>query len=187
MKRSFRTLLGVLFFSPMLMMGACKEDVNLPADAEAATEPRAVYATRAITFDRANGIYTNAQAVTDFGNMTTGWNESRAYTTGNVCQIKGLKDALSASGGMIAKYDVEDGSEYSTTFKVKFHADFEWCTGGKLGPGFFIGDQAAGGGGGLDGQGGRPARLSWLQRKRSGLAASTVFQPLPSCCSAPGF
>ena len=160
-KNSLRTALGVLFISPVLLFNSCKEDLNpVMSTEEGSTKARAVYATRSISFDRTTGTYLTADAVTDFGNMTTGWNESRAYITTNQCQIKLLKNALSASGGMIAKYDISDGSEYSTTFKVKFHTDFEWCTGGKLGPGFFMGDMAAGGSGGSDGNGGS-ARLVW--------------------------
>jgi hypothetical protein len=119
-----------------------------------------VYGTRSISFDRANGTYTLAQGVADFGNITQGWNESRAFTTGNVCQIKVLKNALSSASGMIAKYDIEDGTEYTTSFRVKFHTDFELSRGGKLGTGLMIGDGAAGGVGGMDGNGGS-LRLVW--------------------------
>lgn len=118
-----------------------------------------------INFSGACGPYSHAQAITHFGNLTQGWNESRAHITTDQCQIKLCKNSLSASGGMIAKYKIPPGSEYTTTFKVKFHADFEWCTGGKLGLGFFIGDGAAGGSG-CNGQGGS-ARLVWHKHPKT--------------------
>ena len=163
----FRAVLGVLFISPLLVMNSCKEDIGIAESANASTKARAVYDTRSISFDRTTGTYLLADAVTDFGNMTTGWNESRAYITTNQCQIKVLANALSAASGMIAKYDIADGSEYSTTFKIKFHTDFEWCTGGKVGPGFFIGDGGAGGAGGSDGLGGS-LRLVWHKHPTTG-------------------
>jgi hypothetical protein len=128
---------------------------------------------RSIAFGCNDGMYTKAQALKDFGNLTSGWNESRAHITTQQCQIKLCKDALSASGGMIAKYDVAPGSEYTTTFKVKFHADFEWCTGGKFGPGFFIGDGAAGGSG-CNGRGGS-ARMVWHKHRRTGEVFFQVY------------
>lgn len=133
---------------------------------DTATAPPQLFDNRSIAFDCGTGPYTKAQAEAHFGNVTSGWNESRAHITTKQCQIKLCKNALSASGGMIAKYNVAPGSEYITTFKVKFHSDFEWCTGGKLGPGFFIGDGAAGGGG-CDGQG-ASARLVWHKHPRTG-------------------
>lgn len=132
-----------------------------------------VFDKRSINFDYSAGPYTKEKALEDFGNLTSGWQEPRAHITTQQCQIKLCKNALSASGGMIAKYDVAPGSEYTTTFKVKFHADFEWCTGGKLGPGFFIGDGAAAGNG-CDGRGGS-ARLVWHTHKRTGEVFFQVY------------
>lgn len=132
-----------------------------------------LFATQSITFDHYDGPYTFEKAVAEFGNLSSGWNESRAFITANQCRIKLCKNALSASGGMIAKYDVAHGSEYITTFKVKFDADFEWCTGGKLGPGFFIGDGAAAGGG-CDGKGGS-TRLVWHKHRTTGEVFFQVY------------
>lgn len=120
---------------------------------------------RSIKFDRASGPYFHSQALRDFGNLTQGWNESRAHITAEHCRIKLCRNSLSASGGMIAKYDIAPGSEYVAKFKVKFDRDFEWCTGGKLGLGFFLGDGAAGGSG-CDGRGGS-ARLVWHKHPRT--------------------
>ena len=121
---------------------------------------------RSINFDRDCGPYTFAQALTDFGEITQGWNEERAHITRKQCQIKLCKESLSASGGMIAKYNIAPGAEYAATFTLRFHENFEWCTGGKLGLGFFIGDGAAGGNS-WDGKGGS-ARLVWHKHPRSG-------------------
>ena len=130
------------------------------------TSSSGLFSERSIDFNRFSGPYTYAQALMDFGNVTQGWNESRAHITTKQCQIKLCKNSLSASGGMIAKYNIAPGAEYTTTFGLKFHVDFEWCTGGKLGLGFFIGDGAAGGSG-HDGQGGS-ARLVWHKHPRTG-------------------
>lgn len=144
---------------------------------DCATAPPCVppphFEKRSLAFDHGTGPYTKEKALKDFGNLTSGWNESRAHITTEQCQIRLCKNALSASGGMIAKYSVKPGSEYSTTFKVKFHADFDWCTGGKIGPGFFIGDGAAGGSG-CDGQGGS-ARLVWHQHRNTGEVFFQVY------------
>lgn len=132
-----------------------------------------LFSQRSLDFDRVFGPYTNAQAVTDFGNLAQGWNESRAHIIGRQCRIKLCRDRLSASGGMIAKYNIVPAAEYTTTFELRFDADFEWCTGGKLGLGFFIGDGAAGGSG-CDGQGGS-ARLVWHKHPRTGEVYLQVY------------
>jgi hypothetical protein len=130
------------------------------------TSAPGIFSERSINFNCTSGPYTYAQALMDFGNVTQGWNESRAHITTSQCQIKLCKNSLSASGGMITKYNIAPGAEYTATFELKFHADFEWCTGGKLGLGFFIGEGAAGGSG-CDGQGGS-ARLVWHKHPRTG-------------------
>ena len=134
--------------------------------AASSTSSSTVFGSRSLNFAHASGSYTQAEAIQDFGNMQSGWNESRATITRNQCQVKLLKNSLSSASGMIAKYDVPAGTSYSTTFSVKFAPNFEWATGGKLGPGFFIGDGAAGGSG-TDGLGGS-ARLVWHKHPSSG-------------------
>lgn len=132
-----------------------------------------VYSVRTITFDHPTGVYTTAQAVSDFGNITSGWNESRAYLTTNQCQVKVLKNALSSASGIIANIDITDAPEYTVAFKIKFHSDFEWCTGGKIGVGLFIGDGAAGGSG-TDGNGGS-LRLVWHKNPNTGLVCFQAY------------
>lgn len=130
------------------------------------TSSQCLCSQRSIDFDRVSGPYTYDQAVKDFGNIAQGWNESRAYIIAKQCQIKLCRDSLSASGGVIAKCNIVPRAEYTATFELRFDTDFEWCTGGKLGLGFFIGDGAAGGSG-CDGQGGS-ARLVWHKHPRTG-------------------
>ena len=108
--------------------------------------------------------YTLSQAQTDFGNVT-GWNESRAYITNgkdntNGCRITLLPNALSGAGGMITDIDVSDGSAYELDFDVKFHSQFTWSRGGKVGFGFKIGDGNTGCDPATDGNGGS-LRLMW--------------------------
>lgn len=42
--------------------------------------------------------------------------------------------------GVIAQIDVTDGSEYELHYDVKYHSQFDWIRGGKVGFGFKIGD-----------------------------------------------
>ncbi|EME38639.1 hypothetical protein DOTSEDRAFT_139860 [Dothistroma septosporum NZE10] len=133
-----------------------------------------LFGTRSIDFNCPPGPWHKAKALADFGNLTSGWNESRAQICENACRITVCKNALSASGGMIARYDIAHSAEYSTSFTVRFHEDFEWCTGGKLGPGFFIDDGAAAGGSGSDGKGGS-ARLCWHKHKTTGEVYFQVY------------
>jgi len=108
--------------------------------------------------------YSQGQAATDFGNAS-GWNASRAYTTngkdGTVgSRVTLLPNALSGAGGMVANVDLSDGSAYEMDYDIKFHSQFNWSRGGKVGFGFGIGEANAGGDAGWDGNGGT-LRLMW--------------------------
>jgi hypothetical protein len=113
----------------------------------------------------ANGAtYTSGQASSDFGNVT-GWNESRAYTTtgkdGTVgSRVTLIPNQLSSAGGMVANVDISDGSAYEMDYDVKFHSQFNWSRGGKVGFGFSVGEGNTGGDPGWDGNGGS-LRLMW--------------------------
>ncbi|MEQ7802286.1 polysaccharide lyase [Pedobacter sp. ASV1-7] len=149
----------VLFFS-------CKKDIDegsAKTNEGGQTVPRAIYSSRSLNWNgRADAAYTLAQAQTDFGNIMSGWNESRAAFREEQCRITILKDALGAAGGMIAYADVADGSEYEIQFDVAFNSTFELGKGGKLGWGFMIGNGASGGSDARDGLGGS-LRLVWQQ------------------------
>lgn len=109
---------------------------------------------------RENGTtYTKQQAESDFGNVS-GWQNAKAYISTEQCRITLLPKALSGAGGLVADIDIEDGSAYELNFNFKFHADFDFSKGGKLGFGFRIGDGNAGGNPGSDGNGGS-ARVTW--------------------------
>lgn len=113
---------------------------------------------------RTNGsTYTNSQASSDFGNVS-GWQDSRAYITngkdGNGSRVTLLPNALSSAGGMVANVDISDGAAYEMDFDVKFHSEFNWRRGGKVGFGFKVGDGNTGGDPGWDGNGGS-LRMMW--------------------------
>jgi len=103
--------------------------------------------------------YTTANATADFG-AVTGWKESRTIISNGTLRLKIEKNALSSAGGIVANIDIEDGSEYEVQFKVKFHSEFDWSKGGKVGFGFRIGDGNTGCDRADDGNGGS-ARMMW--------------------------
>ena len=113
----------------------------------------------------ANATYTSTQATSDFGNVT-GWQNSRAYiSTGgnggtNGARVTLLPNALSGAGGMITDVDISDGTEYEMDYDVKFHSQFTWSRGGKVGFGFKVGDGNTGCDPATDGNGGS-LRLMW--------------------------
>ena len=66
----------------------------------------------------------------------------------------------SVSNGLIAGADLSDGSAYEATFKIRFHSQFDWSRGGKVGFGFLIGEGNTGCDIPTDGNGGS-LRLMW--------------------------
>lgn len=122
--------------------------------------------------NRAHGTtYTSTQAAEDFGNVG-GWNNSRAYISNGTCRITLLPNALSGAGGVVANVDVTDGTAYELDFDVKFHSQFDFSRGGKIGFGFGVGDGNAGGDPGWDGNGGS-LRLMWYTNDNG----RTYFHP----------
>jgi hypothetical protein len=179
----FRAMLGITALSSML---ACTKDVkkeaDLPSELENPTTSgvydMAVYADRSINFENRTNqtTYTSSQAASDFGNMS-GWVDSRAYISngnggGLSARVTLLPNALSGAGGLIGNVDISDGSEYEMDFDVKFHSQFNWGKGGKVGFGFRIGEGNTGGDPGTDGNGGS-LRLMWYQTS----AGRVFFQP----------
>jgi hypothetical protein len=138
--------LGAIVLLLACMTFSCEKDVVEPAQIvdEDATTPRAVYSSRSVNFDnRSDGTYTTAEVIEDFGNIS-GWNESRAYNSAGTCRITMLKNALSGAGGVVSTVDITDGSKYWVTYQFKFHSQFDWSRGGKIGFGFGFGDGNAG-------------------------------------------
>jgi len=115
--------------------------------------------------------YTSGQAAADFGNVS-GWNDSRAFISNGTCRITLLPNALSGAGGVISNIDISDGAAYELDFDVKFHSQFDFSRGGKIGFGFGVGDGNAGGDPGWDGNGGS-LRLMWYTND----AGRTYFHP----------
>ena len=181
MKKMCKTLSStyVLAVSLAVLIASCKKTDTSPASAppvqpvnEAPVTLNAVNSTWTVNWDNyPTGIYTSTFAATDFGNIT-GWNDSRAFISEGYFRIKLLKDALSADGGIIAKIDISDGSAYEMDFDVKFHSQFDFSRGGKIGFGFLVGDGNSGGDPGWDGNGGS-LRVTWYQTD----SGRVYFQP----------
>jgi hypothetical protein len=155
-------VLGCVMLSGILVSSCQKDIVQKVVDEDAATVARATYTTKTVNWDnRSDGTYTTAEAAEDFGNIS-GWVESRAYNSSGTCRITLLKNALSGAGGVVSTIDIPDGQQYELTFDVKYHSQFDWSRGGKVGFGFGIGDGNAGGDPAWDGNGGS-LRIMWYQ------------------------
>jgi hypothetical protein len=167
---------GSLILALSMAALSCKKDASSPAAdvngvdaASANSQPilktEATNSSWTINWDnRTNGAtYTSSQANADFGN-TTGWNQDRAYTTNgknNVgSRVTLIPNQLSAAGGMVVNSVIGSGTAYEMDYDVKFHSQFNWGRGGKVGFGFGIGEHNTGGDAAWDGNGGT-LRLMW--------------------------
>ncbi|MBB6273981.1 hypothetical protein HDF26_004454 [Pedobacter cryoconitis] len=177
-----RQLMAAMLLLAVLFGTSCKKDVNqqsagTPDKETSKTEVSAVNSSLNLNWEnRTNGsTYTNSQASADFGNVS-GWQDSRAYITNgkdaNGLRITLLPNALSAAGGMVSNTNLNQGSAYELDFDVKFHSNFNFGRGGKIGFGFAIGEGNTGGDPGWDGNGGT-LRLMWY----SPSADRVFFQP----------
>jgi hypothetical protein len=165
---------GILLLA-VLAVSSCKKDTKaVAADQEqvsvqqksSALSAAAVSPSLNLNWEnRSNGsTYTASQASTDFGNVS-GWQESRAFITNGKDGTNGLRvtllpNQLSGAGGMVTNVDITDGSAYALDFDVKFHSQFNFSRGGKIGFGFSVGEGNTGGDPGWDGNGGS-LRLMW--------------------------
>ena len=159
---------GVCFLGTLGMLFSCKGDIAEPtventvvnSSKRQGNQISAIYNTRSVNWDNlSDGTYSTSEASTDFGNIT-GWDETNMYNSGGTARVKLLKDALTSAGGIVANVDISDGSEYEVQFDVKFHSQFDWSKGGKVGFGFRIGDGNTGCDKADDGNGGS-ARMMW--------------------------
>lgn len=122
------------------------------------------------SFNHPDGSYSYSEASSDFGMATlTGWNEDRAYISGGWARATLAPNSV--SNGLIAGADLSDGSAYEATFKVRFHSQFDWSRGGKVGFGFLIGEGNTGCDIPTDGNGGS-LRLMWYNN-----GTRVYFQP----------
>ena len=103
--------------------------------------------------------YTDVMARADFGSAN-GWNNNRAMISTGTLRITVEKNALSGAGGLISNTKIPDGTAYELDFDVRFHSQFEWSRGGKVGFGLGIGNGNTGCNLPLDGAGGT-LRLMW--------------------------
>lgn len=121
-------------------------------------------------FIHPDGSYSYSEASSDFGLAAlTGWNEDRAYISGGWARATLAPNSV--SNGLIAGADISDGSAYEATFKVRFHSQFDWSRGGKVGFGFLIGEGNTGCDIATDGNGGS-LRLMWYNNN-----GRVYFQP----------
>jgi len=118
-----------------------------------------------------DGHYTAGNACTDFGNAVS-WTDSRAWISSGVLRIRLQPNALSSASGILSNIEVAPGTAYEIDYDVRFHSQFDWSRGGKLGFGFLVGDGNTGGNPAWQGNGGS-IRLIWYQTS----AGRTVFQP----------
>lgn len=121
-------------------------------------------------FTHPDGTFTYGEASSDFGQAAiTGWNEGRAWISGNWARATIMPNSV--SNGLIAGVDISDGSAYEATYKVRFHSQFDWSRGGKVGFGFLIGEGNTGCDIASDGNGGS-LRLMWYNT-----GSRVFFQP----------
>lgn len=178
----------------LAITGACKKTAEPQTEADGGgNKPKSVATTSAIKSSfslnwdsNTNGTYTSSQAGTDFGNVS-GWNQSRANITGGQSgkgvQVVLLPNALSGNGGLIANVDISDGSAYEMDYDIKFHSQFNWSRGGKVGFGFLVGDGNTGGDPGWDGNGGS-LRIMWYSPDSN--PGRVFFQPYVYYKDQPG-
>jgi len=172
----------------LLVFGSCKKkeiaaevsNTEQQQISEGELQGRSINSDFSVNWNsRTNGsTYTYAQAEADLGNVT-GWQESRAYITNgkdgtNGCRVTLLPNALSGAGGMITDVDISDGTAYELDYDVKFHSQFTWSRGGKVGFGFKIGDGNTGCDPATDGNGGS-LRLMWYSPNSD--PSRVFFQP----------
>lgn len=129
-----------------MTMGACQQDLIEPqliTDADAETDPRAIYSSRSVYFTRPNGSYSASAAAADMGDIY-GWDVGSTYISSNTLRITLAANVVGTSGGMESQVDISDGTEYSMEFKIRFHSAFDFSRGGKSGWGFLVGNGVTG-------------------------------------------
>ncbi len=174
-------LTGIAMLLLSASFSACQKDkvdtTNGTADPKKAIElPKSAVVEQAwpsninTGFTHPDGTYTYSLASADFGSATLGgWNDSRAWISGNWARATLMPNSV--SNGLIADVDLSDGSAYEATWKVRFHSQFDWSRGGKVGFGFLIGEGNTGCDIATDGNGGS-LRLMWYNT-----GSRVYFQP----------
>ncbi|WP_129714042.1 polysaccharide lyase [Pedobacter sp. SYP-B3415] len=170
--RSWALAMTVLF-----SLQGCRKNEAPQQDAAGTPEKSASASTAQVwpsyintQFNHSDGTFTYGEASADFGGATLqGWNESRAWISGNWARATLMPNSV--SNGLISQVDISDGSAYEADFKIRFHSDFDWSRGGKVGFGFLIGEGNTGCDVPTDGNGGS-LRLMWYNT-----GSRVFFQP----------
>ena len=192
-KINLQKLTGIAVLICSLSVLGCSKNSPQPDEPTTSTEKISVDKTMAVAaaqaypsnintgFDHADGSYSYSEASSDFGMAAlTGWNESRAYISSGWARVTIAPNSV--SNGLISQADISDGSAYEATFKVRFHSQFDWSKGGKVGFGFLIGEGNTGCDIATDGNGGS-LRLMWYNN-----GERVYFQPyvyhrdMPDAC-----
>jgi hypothetical protein len=170
MKSSFLKTGGLLVLLSLAVASCKKEssapDVKADENANSKLKVDATNSTWSVNWDnRTNGAtYTIAQGIEDLGNVQGNYWPDRAYTTngknGVGARATLLPNKLSGDGGFIVNATIGAGTAYEMDYDVKFHSQFNWGRGGKVGFGFGIGEHNTGGDAAWDGNGGT-LRLMW--------------------------
>ncbi len=106
-----------------------------------------IYGDRSVHFNHSAGIYWYGYFVADFGNvsgLSDAEKNRNVITDSQTLSVQLLKDEIGQAGGTICDIEINKGTEYILSYKVKFQSDFEWTKGGKL-PGLGGGEVYAGG------------------------------------------
>lgn len=107
-------------------------------------------------------LYTYTNAMKDFKNVVFWEGQERTKVSGGALVTVITKNNLGGAGGVISRVDVPDASEYQLSYRMKFHTNFDFSWGGKVGFGFLLGDGFTGGGNAQSGTGGS-ARIMWYK------------------------
>jgi hypothetical protein len=120
----------------------------------------ASYSPSAKWKNRADGIYTIAQATQDYNSPVNGWADTRMSMSAGKLRTTLTKNVVGPEGGLVSWIDVPDGSEYQIQYDMMFGSGFDFSAGGKVGFGFLLGAGYTGGESTTDGNGGS-ARIMW--------------------------
>lgn len=145
-QRIWKVVRLTMFAGVLVMFSACQEDISEPQqiiDEDAQTAGRAIYSSRNVYFSHSNGGYSESTAESDMGDIY-GWDAGATYISSQTLRIRLAANVVGTSGGMESQVDVSDGTEYWLEYKVRFHSQFDWSRGGKVGWGFLVGDGVTG-------------------------------------------
>jgi len=124
----------VILLSATLLLAACEKEhpnkLKIEQSTTVGSVTKSTWSVNWNTFTHGT-TYTSSEAVGCFGNVT-GWNDARAYISNGTCRI-------ASAEGIKADIDIAAGKEYEVDYDVRFHSQFTWNKGGKLGFGFSTG------------------------------------------------